>query len=229
MRRNLALPAIALSAALLTGCSQGETDGGLVGADPESPAAEVAPSASAPPATTTPVAPGAGTTPSVTPVAGEAVAPECTDIATLEWLQENVHDQIDGPDEYEFSGAGLPGPAAQRAADRSETLRACVWGIPGSDGVFTVSVHSISPDEQAPFVAALESSSKYTARDDTYLGPDGEPATTFSHMFDEGIGYGLAYAFYEGYWIISSGTMISPDDAVVLTQKALTATAAVNN
>ncbi|MEW1835994.1 hypothetical protein [Microbacterium sp. NPDC079995] len=175
------------------------------------------------------MAPVADPTPSATPVPEAAVAPECTDIVTLEWLQENFHDQIDGPDEYEFSGAGLPGPAAQRAADESETLRACAWGIPGSDGVFTVSIHTIAPDVLGPFVSALESSSKYTSREDGYVGPDGPPAMTFSYAFEEGIGYGLSYAFHNGYWVISSGTMISPDDAVALTQKALTATAAANS
>lgn len=231
MRRYLAIPAVALSAVLLTGCFPGRTDGGLVGTGPESPAAAPTPSvtsyAGAP--TPTPVEPAPTSTPSAAPTAETAVAPECADIASLESLQANFHDELDGPDEYEFSGAGLPGPAAQQAAGESETLRACAWGIPGSDGVFTVSVHTIAPDVQDPLVTALASSSKYTAREDGYLGPDGAPATTFSYLFEEGIGYGLAYAFYDGYWVISSGTMISPDDAVTLTQKALAATVGANS
>ena len=219
-RRLLAVPAIAIASALLSGCVPGQSDGGLIGTGTESPVAEATPSATAPTPTRAPAAPS----PSPTPTAVAAVTPECTDIATLEWLRTNIHDEIDGPDEQEFVVDRLPGPVAKFAATESEMLRQCTWGIPMSDGIFHVSLHRIDPEVRQRLLGTLASSPAYHARQDGFTGADGEPAPTYSHTVESGIGYRLAYAFYNEYWVIASGTMISPDDAVQLTHKALTAT-----
>jgi len=219
-RHLLTIPAVVLGAALLSGCTPGDSGGGLVGTVPTSPAP------TSTPATATPSTPAPSPTADADPSPEPKAAPECKAIASLEWLKSNFDDQLDGPDEFDFSGDGLPGPTAQNAAAQSDDLISCAWGIPYSDGVFTVSVLAITPEAEEPLVAALQSSAKYDARADSYIGPDGVPAPTFSHTFEDGIGFGLAYAFYDGYWVIASGTMISPDDAVVLTQKALTAATA---
>ncbi|WP_018186373.1 hypothetical protein [Microbacterium sp. 77mftsu3.1] len=229
MHRPLALPALVVGALLLAGCTPGESDGGLIGTEPESPV--TSPSASPAPTTTgSPVEASPTPTPSAEadPAPAVRTAPECTDIASLEWLQSNIDTQLDGPDTFEFTGEGLPGPAAQTAASKSTALVSCTWGIPYSDGAFSVTVLTTTPAIQESLQDALSTSSKYTASESGYMGPDGTAATTYTHLFEDGIGYGLAYAFYDGYWVIAYGTMVSPDDCITLTQKALTATTAIN-
>ncbi|MCK6080587.1 hypothetical protein KZX37_12930 [Microbacterium sp. EYE_5] len=222
MRRSLLiLPAIAGIVVLLSGCMPGRTDGGLIGIESESPAAEVSRTPVPTPAAT--AEPDAS--PTAAPSPASLVAPECDAIASLDWMHQNLDDEIDEPVENvdEFSPESLPGPAAQRAAAGSDPLGSCTWGIPGSDGAFTVSFLAIPPNERTTLITALESSPTYTRREDGYVADDGRPAPTYSHLFEEGIGYGLAYSFHGGFWVSVAGTMISPDDAVELSSMALDA------
>lgn len=223
-RRFAVVGALPLAATSLTGCSSGKADGGFVGTNSESPApASTQPSEPAAPALTETPSVGQPSTPEPKPA--PLSAPACEDIATLGWLQENLHEEIEGPDHFDFDGAGLPGPAARRAVAESDVLAACTWGIPYSDGVFYVAVIAVEEEVRTGLVSALESSPKYTNRADGYVNAEGETAATFSHVYESDNGYGLAYALSSGYWIISSGTMISPDDATRLTGMALEAAA----
>lgn len=228
-RRLTTVPALALGVILLSGCAAGESDGGLVGSEPESPAAEPTPATTFP---GTPVATAPAPVPSPTgtarPWPDSRVAPDCEDVATLDWLHENYDPEIDGPDEdyYEFTPESLPGPAARRAAAESSFLGSCTWGIPGSDGAFTVTFLDIQSDVQASLISALDSSPEYIERTDGYVTSDGEPAPTYVHEFQEGIGTAVAYAFHDRYWVSASGTMLSTDNIVEMSAKALAAAAA---
>ncbi len=113
-----------------------------------------------------------------------------------------------------FTANGLPGPVAKKAFETASVLRRCGWGIPYSDGGFHVTILTITPEAETELDTALSSSSVYTAQ-------HGHNRSIYSRVWDDGIGWGFAQGFDSGYWVVSSGTMVSPETTAELVGKTL--------
>jgi hypothetical protein len=148
-------------------------------------------------------------------------APACDQLLTLDWLRENLDDEIDGPDVGStVTPESLPGPVARETLKSANVIQTCAWGIPRSDGAFHVSVLSVAPEAQQKLIDAMAASSIYTRHDD-------RPYPIYSRTVDDPIGAGgYAQGFAGGYWIIVTGTMTGADTAAQLVGVALDAAVA---
>ncbi len=110
------------------------------------------------------------------------MAHACEDLGDVDWMREHLDDEVDWPDEMpERSLGSLPGPVANAAL--SEVFRVCEWGIPYSDGAFTVSLLAIAADAQQELADAMAASSLYTERTE-------HSSTIYSRTLDGSIGAG---------------------------------------
>lgn len=208
MHRRLTLTATALLAVLaLTGCT---------GA-----AAETEPATSQAPAPS-PTSPATPTT-SEPAWPESAIAPECEDVISLDWLTTNIDPRIEGPDIFTPTSEWITGPVAQEAFDDSAFLAGCTWGIPQSDGGFYVIVMAVTPEVQEPLTEAFATSGVYDVREDEYVDSDGTKAAVYSRDLTDGIGSGYAHGFHSGYWVIVNGTLVNPDSAAEVANMALAA------
>jgi len=159
------------------------------------------------------------TAPSSTPTAETLPAStwECNELLSTAWLRDHIDERLEDPREFgTFTDDGLPGPVAQKAFESARVLRFCGWGIPESDGGFSLTVLSIEPAAQETLIGAMAGSRLYTRRIE-YTNP------IYSRFLDDGIGWGFAQGFAAGYWIVSQGTMIDPDTASEFVYMALEA------
>lgn len=156
--------------------------------------------------------------PSVTSDAADAEpteAPSCDELAPLDWLHERIHPDIaSSHGDYTFTADGLPGPVAKDAFQRSTVLRSCAWGIPETDGGFTVAVLTIDAHDEQTLTDALASSEVYTTRDDAGY-------TMYTRTIEDGIGASFAQGFAHGYWVVAQGTMLSEEHAATIVNLAL--------
>lgn len=98
----------------------------------------------------------------------------------------------------ELPGA-MPGPLAKTAAAQASPAHGCVYGIPFSDGAFTVAVMGLTPDAAAPLRAGMESG--FTAM------PVGD-AIGYGHSYDGGglyASYAALYLLRGPAWIAVTG------------------------
>lgn len=93
-------------------------------------------------------------------------------------------------------------------------LRSCFWGIPETDGGFSVAVLTIGSEDEQTLTDALASSDVYTTRNDV-----GYPM--YTRTIEDGIGASFAQGFAHGYWVVAQGTMLSEEHAAVIANRAL--------
>lgn len=206
------LYALALVGALaLTGCNGPNLPA------PPSPSESVIVGSEQTPSAAPSAEPTEASAPSPTPTteALPTTAPECSELLSTAWLQGHIDERLEDPREFHtFTGDGLPGPVAQKVFETASVLRFCGWGIPNSDGGFSLTVLSIEPAAQETLVNAMAGSRLYTHRIE-YSDP------IYSRSLDNGIGWGFAQGFAEGYWVVSQGTMIDPDTSSEFVHMAL--------
>lgn len=143
------------------------------------------------------------------------MAPPCDELAPIDWLHERIHPDIEPfHGGYEFTADGLPGPVAKEAFLSSTVLRSCFWGIPQTDGGFSVAVLNIKPGDEQTLAAALAASDVYTTRDDVGY-------TMYTRVIEDGIGASFAQGFAHGYWVVAQGTMLSEEHAAIIANLAL--------
>ncbi|MFJ6679417.1 hypothetical protein ACIQLK_09855 [Microbacterium sp. NPDC091382] len=220
-RHLLAIPAFAFAIVVLSGCNPGDSGGGLVGSDSESPVVVATPTA----ATPTGSAPSPSPTPAEFAAEKPTSAPDCGSLLDVNWAQSALDPRVEGPDDYTATSSekpGQPGPVAQTALERSDLLRVCGWGIPHTDGGFGASVYAIQAEDRTQLTEALAGSDVWTEHREF-------TRTVYSRVWDSGIGYGLAYGFADGYWVISSGSLVSPDDAATVVRMSLEALVAARS
>ncbi|MCR2826415.1 hypothetical protein [Microbacterium sp. zg.Y909] len=213
MNRRSLTATVVLAALTLTGCAAAAPE-----EDPATPPSPAVEQPQEPPTPAPEPAPSAPAWPE------SAVAPECEDLLSLDWVTTNLDDRVGGPDiETSTEPYWIIGPAAQEAYDASLFLTGCSWGIYQTDGTFHVHVMATAPEVQAPLTDALAASDAYLDRDDGYVSSDGTKAMVYSRDVTYGIGMGYAHAFHSGYWVIASGPLLRPDRAAEVANMALAA------
>lgn len=130
--------------------------------------------------------------------ASNLALPACADLIDLTTARE------DFAEGSEFTGElladeipqGMPGPLARSTAASASPAHGCVYGIPYSDGAFTVSVLGLSSGSMASLRAGLESSFTPVA-----VGAD----TAYGHTYD---GNGL-YSSYGALYVVRGPAWIA--------------------
>ncbi|MDD7944713.1 hypothetical protein PUW79_08740 [Microbacterium sp. NE2HP2] len=156
--------------------------------------------------------------PDVTPPSQRAALPDCSNLMGIEQVRVSVNDdRVEGPDPLDVIEApDVLGPAAQDAFDTAADVVGCTYGIPQTDGGFSVMVLDIDEATASELVSALAESDEYehTTR--------GEIAM-FSKGIPEGLGTYLGYAFADDVWAIVHGSMVGPTTSVNVAADAVAA------
>lgn len=156
--------------------------------------------------------------PDVTPPSQRAAFPDCANLMGIEQVRVSVNDdRVEGPDPLDVIEApDVLGPAAQDAFDTAADVVGCTYGIPQTDGGFSVMVLDIDEATASELVRALAESDEYehTTR--------GEIAM-FSKGIPEGLGTYLGYAFADDVWAIVHGSMVGPTTSVNVAADAVAA------
>ncbi len=156
--------------------------------------------------------------PDVTPPPQRAALPDCSELMSIEQVRVTVGvDRIEGPDPLEVIEAPrVLGPAAQETFDAAIDVVGCTYGIPQSDGKFSVMVLDVDEAAASELVSALAESDEYehTTR--------GEIAM-FSKDIPEGLGTYLGYAFADDVWAVVHGTMAGATTSVNVAADAVAA------
>lgn len=138
MRGRILIGAVAI-VVLLAGCTPA--------AEPSTP--EASPAVTESPTPTS--------EPTVEPVVESLTIPECETLVPLAYAQE----QFGGSTAFfgEVTAADyvlrMTVPGAPEALTSAEVFRACSWGVPNSDGFFSLVVASITPDTSGSLQSAL--------------------------------------------------------------------------
>lgn len=156
--------------------------------------------------------------PGVTPPPERAALPDCSNLMGIGQVRASVDDdRVEGPDPLEVIEApDVLGPAAHDAFDTAADAVGCTYGIPQTDGGFSVMVLDIDEATASELVSALAESDEYehTTR--------GEIAM-FSKGIPEGLGTYLGYAFADDVWAIVHGSMVGPTTSVNVAADAVAA------
>lgn len=156
--------------------------------------------------------------PDVTPPSQRAAFPDCANLMGIEQVRVSANDdRFEGPDPLEITETpDALGPAAQDAFDTAADVVGCTYGIPQTDGGFSVMVLDIDEEAASELVSALAASDEYehTTR--------GEIAM-FSKGIPEGLGTYLGYAFADDVWAIVHGSMVGPTTSVNVAADAVAA------
>lgn len=196
-RTALVFLAVSMALTPLSACAAAPSP-----ASPESPAS----SASASPS-------DAGTEPSTAETSGAeddggtamgddpqilADCPQLLDVSTAQTYFSSSAQFIDELSTADALGF-LPGPVAQNALNQSTQVRACLWGIPQSDGGFAVIVAELPAAEKATLVTALGSSAF------TETSISGTPSWVWMRETEVDL-QTTAYMFIDPFWITVSGS-----------------------
>lgn len=159
--------------------------------------------------------------PDVTPPSQRAAFPDCANLMGIEQVRVSVNDdRVEGPDPLEITETpDSLGPAAQDLFEAATDVVGCTYGIPQTDGGFSVMVLDVDADAASELVSALAASDEYehTTRGDIAM---------FSRGIPEGLGTYLGYAFADDVWAIVHGTMVGPTTSVNVAADAVAAVVA---
>jgi hypothetical protein len=118
----------------------------LTGCGPTTPAASPEPSET----------PSASATPSPSPEPASLVIPDCDTLLSLELARSLFADNTEAMGELDPAQFGIEDvPAAATTVSSAAQTRFCGWGVPQSDGVFTLLVAEIAPADRAALESAL--------------------------------------------------------------------------
>ena len=180
MRRPLLLVPAALAVLALTACG---------------PTTTPSPSASASASPTAAASP----TPTPTPVA--LVIPDCEDLLSLEQARALFSDNTEFFGQFpgvEFGGH-FEIPEIGTAISGASQSTTCRWGVPNSDGAFSLLVAEITPADRASLTAALTA--------EGFASSTAGPATSFELERDGMVSTESAVHVFTGdVWILSDGT-----------------------
>lgn len=124
-------------------------------------------------------------TPSATPEPAPLSIPECETLLPLALAQEYFSDNTEFFGELDPVQFGIDGvPAAASALEGAAQSRFCGWGVPNSDGAFTLLVAEISPDDRAAVEAALVTAGFSVVTMGTVTGYDAERDGEVSTLAD---------------------------------------------
>ena len=188
--------------ALALGCAFG-----LAACAPE-PGEEPAPSASATSTPSSPVeeteSPEPTPEPTKAPLAAPVTIPACGALITAQQateLGEPRYVELDADTTAQLARVvreGALGPAANAALDAATELRACSWGVPGSDSLTHLFVAVLEPGVQQELRAALDAS-------DFTKGTEGE-ATSYGLSVDSPIQRTTQWYLFAGdVWVAEVG------------------------
>ncbi len=166
-------------------------------ANPDLPAA---PAESTPPpsATPTPTA-----SPSPTPDAGGpgAVLPACANLLPLSTVHALFGDAAEPIETGGSAADHMPGPLAADTVRSARQTEMCTWGIPFSDGGFSVITAELTRSARDRLIASLRAASSYAERT-----LDGE--VSFTHEEESELGTtAVVYVFVDDVWITVDGTL----------------------
>ncbi|WP_425839556.1 hypothetical protein [Microbacterium sp. PA5] len=182
-----------------------------------SPAPTGTATAPATPGPTTPTLPGtptatpsptATTTPSPTPsptatagASDRAVLPSCGTLLPLSTVHALFGDAAEPLDAGGSAADHMPGPLAAETAARAVQSEVCSWGIPFSDGGFSVVAAELTTAARDRLVSSLRTAASYRAT--TIAG-----ATAFTHSEESEFGtIAVVYVFTGRVWITVTGTL----------------------
>ncbi|KAA9085434.1 hypothetical protein [Microbacterium radiodurans] len=156
--------------------------------------------------------------PEVTPPPQRAALPDCANLMSIEQVRVSVNDdRVEGSDPLEVIAApDVLGPAAQDTFDAATDVVGCTYGIPQTDGGFSVTVLVVDAEAASELVNALGESDQYER---TTRGA----IVMFSKDIPEGLGTYLGYAFADDVWAIVHGTMVGPTTSVNVAADAVAA------
>jgi hypothetical protein len=118
----------------------------LTGCGPTTPSASPEPSET----------PSASATPSPTPEPAALVIPDCDALLSLELARSLFADNTEAMGELDPAQFGIEDvPAAATTVSAATQTRFCGWGVPQSDGVFTLVVAEIAASDRAALETAL--------------------------------------------------------------------------
>jgi hypothetical protein len=172
---------------------------------------------------TTPVpseAPPESTTPSATPEPAPLGIPECETLLPLALAQAHFSENTEFIGEFppnEFGVFEVP-EAGAAVAGASQSLY-CLWGVPFSDGAFTLLVAEVSPADRAAVEAALPAAGFSAVTMGTVTGYDAEREGEVSTLAD-------TVLFTGDVMIVCNGTSL--DLTGVVTGSALDALRTAN-
>lgn len=174
----------------------------LRAANPGLPASPPEPTETSSPAPSPAPSPSPSPTGSASPDDPDAaVLPECDRLLPLDTVRA-----VFGDDAEAIPAAGdpadhMPGPLAASTVRAAAQAEMCTWGIPFSDGGFSVVTAELTSDARSRLVRSLRSSSSYTER-----AVAGEPA--FSYEAESELGSTtVVYVFVDTVWITVDGTL----------------------
>lgn len=166
------------------------------------PSASPMPTASPSPTSTTPATPTPTPTASTDPgTPSRVVLPACANLLPLSTVHALFGDAAEPLDAGGSAADRMPGPRAAEAARSARQTVVCSWGIPFSDGGFSVVAAELSTASRDSLLASLRGASSYRA---TRI--DG--ATAFTHSEESEFGtIGVVYVFEGRVWITVTGTL----------------------
>ena len=164
-------------------------------AAPTQPSEEPEPSASP--------TPSPSPTPSSSPGAPDAsaVLPACGELLPIAVVRDLFADAAEPLKATGSPADHMPGPLAASTVREASQSRMCTWGIPFSDGGFSVVTAQMAAPAQARLLSSLRSAQAYTER-----AIDGEPAFTYSAETELGTTT-VVYVFVGDVWITVNGTL----------------------
>lgn len=124
-------------------------------------------------------------TPSATPEAAPLTIPECETLLPITLAQEYFSDNTEFFGELSPSQFGVFGvPEAGTALAGASQWRFCIWGVPASDGAFTLLVAEITPEDRSALEAALPAAGFTAVTMGTVTGYDAEREGEVSTLAD---------------------------------------------
>jgi len=124
-------------------------------------------------------------TPSPTAEPAPLTIPECDILLPLALAQDSFSENTELLGEFATSQFGIDGvPAAAAAVASASQVRYCGWGVPFSDGVFTLLVAEISAADRAALEAALPGAGFAATTMGTVTGYDAEREGEVSTLAD---------------------------------------------
>jgi hypothetical protein len=159
-------------------------------------------------------------TPTATPEPAPLGIPECETLLPLALAQAHFSENTEFIGEFppnEFGVSGVP-EAAAAVAGASQS-RYCIWGVPFSDGAFTLLIAEVSPEDRAVVEAALPAAGFSAVTMGTVTGYDAEREGEVSTLAD-------TVLFTGDVMIVCNGTSL--DLTGVVTGSALDALRTAN-
>lgn len=146
-------------------------------------------------------------TPTPTPTPAGLVVPGCDALLTLDQAKADFNnDRVEFIGEFgvdDFDPASTAARAAQQAA---APVRFCVWGIPNSDGGFSVTVGALASVDRDALIASLSASGYSSVTQGTITAmeytPVDESESGGTHLFT-----GDVWIFVPGFRTAFTGTV----------------------